>query len=125
MARLFNVEVFNKTIAGKTGGPDPYYSGQEFYALLGSAEMMRFQVIIEASAVASTTVTVEFQMTNAMEEDTWMPTASGSVTTANPTKQELDTFKVEAPDMCAYGRLKVTSSQPGAAVRIIACGWSH
>ncbi len=39
MARLFNVEVFSKTING--GGSPPYArytSGEQFYALLGSAD---------------------------------------------------------------------------------------
>ena len=66
MARLFNVEVFSKTING--GGSPPYArytSGEQFYALLGSADTIILQVILEATEVAATTVTVEWQTTRA------------------------------------------------------------
>jgi len=131
---IFNVEVFNKTISGNASPPE-YFTGQEFYALLGSADSFAAQVIVDAVETSNTQVTVVYQTTNTAEEETWMVgKVSGgsspiqvSVTTVNKTDPpQQGVLIVPATDPTfvngAFGRLLVTSDTPGASVRIIACG---
>jgi len=123
MARLFNVEVFNQTI-GKGGA---YYTGEEFASTLGSADTIFFQVIIDATTVDSTTVTVTFQTNNTTQQQSWADAGSAGYTVAT-TAAAPKQFKLVVPGsdsaIGAYGRLKITSNQDAASVRIIACGRS-
>ncbi len=52
MSRLFNVEVFNQSIGGVSTSAPTYVSGTEFNALLGSAEKLKVQIIVDAIAAA-------------------------------------------------------------------------
>jgi hypothetical protein len=126
MSRLFNVEVFNQNFSGTASSPPTYVSGTEFNALLGSAETMKVQIIVDAIEAVTTTVTVVFEYNNALQDNTW---ATGNTTAiavsslASLPKSAFMTFSAPA-DIAAYGRFRV-SADKGATVRIIACGWSH
>jgi hypothetical protein len=125
MSRLFNVEVFNQSIAGVSSSAPTYVTGAEFNALLGSAEKLKVQVIVDSMAAANTAVTVTFEYNNAVQDNTW---ATGSATTvavvaiADLPKSGFMTLSAPT-DLAAYGRFRV-SANLNATVRIIVCGWS-
>lgn len=125
MARLFNVEVFNKTISGAAQDPPPYRTGEEFYALLGSADTLWVQTIVDSQGAATTgnnTVTVTLEVNNSNEAETWQtPTGVNAESVA---------FSATSPAQKswlwlgtgAHARFLVTSKYPNVAVRIIVCG---
>lgn len=125
MARLFNVEVFNQMI-----GASAEYSSQDFYALLGSADAIVAQIVVDGVVATSlTTVVVTYQVNNTMQEQLWVDTPwNESVAASDPD----DTPKQEAlivpqgtdEHLGAFGRFKVQADKGGASVRIIACGRS-
>ncbi len=124
MARLFNVEVFNQTI----GSGRDYYTGDEFYALLGSADSLLVQIFVESVTQASTAVSVRFQTSNVQQEWTWADgTETETVTVATiADAPRIGLLQVPAPDdgLGAFGRLKISTTQTGASVRIVVCGRS-
>lgn len=126
MSRLFNVEVFNQTI----GAAAPVYSSQEFYALLGSADVIVAQLVLDGvSATSATEVTVTYQVNNTTQEQLWVDTPwNESVTASNaddPPKQEALVVPQGTDEhLGAFGRFKVAADKGGASVRIIACGRS-
>ena len=135
MPRVFNVEVFNKTIGGAASNPPVYRSGEEFYDLLGSADNVIAQLFIDSAATVPTTVTVSYEMSNSTEEETWklaeidgsppQPlTESVTVTALGPAPQSESLGFVTMPEFvpAAYGRFVVTSDEPEVAVRIVVCG---
>ena len=127
MARLFNVEVFNQII----GKAQAYYTGQEFYALLASADRLSVQVIVDSVVETSTAVDVLFQTTNILEEWAWFSAEAETKLTVSVAP--LDEAPMvgggpmppEEQQMGAYARLKVTTTKTGAAVRIVVCGRSN
>ena len=127
MARLFNVEVFNQVI----GKAQAYYTGQEFYALLASADRLSVQVIVDSVVETSTAVDVLFQTTNILEEWAWFSAeAETKLTVEVPTLDEAPKknggpMPPEEQQMGAYARLMVTTTKTGAAVRIVVCGRSN
>jgi len=124
MARIFNVEVFNKTISGG-GSPPEYFTGQEFYGLLGSADKFVAQVIVDAIKADPTTVTVAYWVNNGTDEANWADTMTAvTVTTAGFTDLPIQGLLVWTDPNGCYGRFVVTSDTPGATVRIIVCGRS-
>ena len=125
MSRLFNVEVFNPTIGGVSTSAPTYVSGTEFNALLGSAEKLKVQIIVDAIAAASTTVSVTFEYNNAMQDNTWATGSTATVAVAAIADlPESGFMTLSAPaDLAAYGRFRVGANQ-NATVRIIVCGWS-
>lgn len=131
MARLFNVVVFDETISGDSGGSKPiYYSNPSHHALLGSADVLNVQVIVESVSAVTTVVTVVYQISNSAVESEWKDSSkSATVTVAGYTSADLPGmtfFAVDANiDLSAYGRFKVYADKNGACkVRIIACGRS-
>lgn len=138
MPRAFNVEVFNKTIGGGES-PPVYRTGEEFYGLLGSADSLIAQVFVDSVATVPTTVTVTYEMSNATEEETWTVAEVEGETLNVPIQVEVEvTSEAPAPQNealgftvmpqfipAAYGRMKVAADEPGATVRIVACGRSR
>lgn len=123
MARLFNVEVFNKTISGAEEDPPQYRTGEEFYALLGSSDTLWTQVIVDSQGAATTgnnTVTVTLEINNSTEAETWETTTfvqSVPFNTTSPAKKSWAWVGT-----AAHVRYLVTSKYPNVAVRIIVCG---
>ncbi len=127
MARSFNVEVFNKVI--NTGVT--YYSDPQYDELLGSADVVTIQAIVDAAPGAAT-ITAQFQSSNegAPNSSVWLnptnfpaaqpaPSGASDVPKAAMTRNRLD------DNMGMRGRVAVsTSAQNGVAVRVIACGRS-
>ena len=72
MARLFNIEVFNRTIAGASSSAPVYRSGEGHYALLGSADVLCAQILVEASPTFPAVVTVTYELSNNTQEETWI-----------------------------------------------------
>lgn len=125
MARLFNVEVFNKVINKST----TYYSDPQYNDLLGRADSVTLQVVVD-SVSASDTVTGLLQVSNdgAPIDAVWTSTSvSVGVTPGSASdvpKSNIGRTSSTDP-LGAFGRVKVTtSSTNGVAVRIIACGRS-
>ncbi len=128
MARSFNVEVFNKTIGGDATNAPQYRTGQEFYAMLGAADALRVQVIVEAVNAINTTVTVSAETTSAQEEETWKDTGVSALTVmvTSPAKTNQDVLRLVAGQHYgAFVRFVVSSNVPTATVRLIATGWSQ
>jgi hypothetical protein len=125
MARLFNVEVFNQTI----GSGRDYFTADEFYSMLGSADTMLVQILVDSAIDAATVVTIGYESSNVSQPWAWIPgseTASITVTSLGslPTKELL---QLPHPDdgLGAFGRFKVTTTNTGASVRIVVCGRSN
>jgi len=125
MSRLFNVEVFNQSIGGVSSGAPSYFSGTEFNALLGSAEKLKAQIIVDSMAAANTAVSVTFEYNNAVQDNTWATGSTASVAVVAIADLPKSGFMtLSAPtDLAAYGRFRV-SANLNATVRIIVCGWS-
>ena len=133
MARLFNVEVFNKTINGAVASP-PYTTSADFYSLLGSADSLTVQLVVDAVSVDGTEVTATYYVANGTEEEMWNVAQKGAdpmkvAVTSDidlPTKSKL-LFINPSDDFVngAFGRFLILSTAPGAAVRLIVCGRSH
>ena len=130
MSRLFNVEVFNRTISGgatKDAFGKAYHSGEDSYGLLGSADGVKVQVIVDAVAEGDTQVKVEIETTNAPQEETWVAIGGkGSLTLIDDAKDApvMDFSKYILPeDVGAYVRFRVSADRGGATVRVIAAGW--
>ena len=133
MARLFNVEEFNKTINGAVASP-PYTSSAEFYSLLGSADSLTVELVVDAVMTDGTTITATYYVANGMEEAMWgvakkggdPMTVSLEAFTDGPPKAKL-LFINQGDDFVngAYGRFVIESTAPGAAVRLVVCGRSH
>lgn len=135
MPRVFNVEVFNKTIGGASSAPPIYHSGEEFYDLLGSADNVLAQLFIDSAATIPTTVTVSYEMSNSTEEETWKVAEVDGSPPTPLTQTVMVSSMAPAPQSealgfvtmaefvpAAYGRFVVTSDEPDVAVRIVACG---
>jgi hypothetical protein len=125
VARIFNVMVFNKVI--NTGVT--YYSDPEFDDLLGSADVVTLQAIVDGTPGA-TTVTAQYQTANEgsaiageWATDANFPAAQPAPTSA--TDVPVSALARNAPDakMSTRGRVAVScSAQVGVATRVIACG---
>ena len=106
MSRLFNVEVFNQTM----GQGQTYFSGEEFYAMLGSADSMSAQVLVDAVAAYPTDVVVTFQTTNTLQQWTWSSTAATTTVTvstaANTPAQDTIDVPFTGTVIGAYGRFQ-------------------
>ena len=128
---LFNVEVFKETIGGDAD-PDAapvYRTGAEYYDVLGSADSLIAQIEVYSVASTPTTVTVAYEMSNSTDEETWMAAGgdfSATVLVSSFTslpRSEAIGFATSGDFFPkAYGRFKITSTAPGASVRIFACG---
>lgn len=125
MSRLFNVEVFNQSIGGVSSGAPSYFSGTEFNALLGSAEKLKAQIIVDSMAAANTAVSVTFEYNNAVQDNTWATGSTATVAVVAIADLPKSGFlTLSAPtDLAAFGRFRV-SANLNATVRIIVCGWS-
>lgn len=126
MSRLFNVEVFNQSMTGDSTSAPTYVSGTEFNALLGSAESVKVQIIVDSAAVVSATVNVAFEYNNAVQDNIWTTGTTANVTAATVADlPKTGYMTLTAPsDLGAYGRFRVSATE-NVTVRIIACGWSH
>lgn len=123
MARLFNVEVFNKTVSGAASPNQPkYYSGEEFAALLGSADSMCIQTILDTQGGASSGVilTVTLQINNSNESETWETTAFSHNVSYSATSPVSQSWVWAGT--AANVRFMVQSLYSNVAVRIIVCG---
>ncbi len=123
MARLFNVEVFNKVINKST----TYYSDPQFNELLGRADSITLQVIVD-SVPAGETVTAVLQVSNdgAPIDAVWTNT-SVSVAPAPSGASDVPKSAIgrtsSTDPLGSFGRVKVTcATNNGNAVRVIACG---
>lgn len=133
MSRLFNVEVFDESVAG--GGAEDtfgnsYYVNQQFWALLGSPDVLRVQVIIDSVVAADTTFKIFVQTTNALREETWKAVPNkGSETLidnlTDPPKVDWFSLSIPTDGVGAYVRFQVVADRSGGRVRIIAAGWGH
>lgn len=119
MSRLFNVEVFNQTT-----GKDPVYSSSDFNELLGSADTMLVQIIVDAVTQANTVVSVYYQTNNTTQEQLWTSGAATTVTvTTIDDAPEQGVMTLPSTNGAgAFGRFQVTATKSGATVRIVACG---
>jgi len=130
MARLFNVVLFDETISGGTTTPPIYYSNQNHQALLGSADVLTVQLIVEAIGTATTTVSVVYQISNTANDSEWKDSSkSETMAVAGFSPADLPAskfFAVDANiDLAAFGRFKITSDKnPPCKVKIVACGRS-
>ncbi|MBI5512593.1 MAG: hypothetical protein HY909_02430 [Deltaproteobacteria bacterium] len=126
MPRSFNEVVFNKVI--NTGVT--YYSDPRFDDILGGADVVTLQAIVDGTPGA-TTVTAQYQTANESSAiagewatDANFPAAQPAPTSAaDVPKSDLARNNPDAK-MGAKGRVAVScSAQVGVAVRVIACGW--
>lgn len=123
MARLFNVEVFNKVINKSIS----YYSDPQFNELLGRADSITLQVIVDATG-GSDTITATLQVSNdgapidALWSTTSVAPAAAPASTTDVPKSAVGRTASTDP-LGAFARVKVTCSNfNGTAVRVIACG---
>ena len=123
MARLFNVEIFNKVINKAV----TYYSDPQFNELLGRADSVVIQAIVDATP-AGETVTVTYQVSNdgspiaALWTDSSVAPAPAPATSADVPKSAMARSSSTDP-MGSFGRVKVTcTTNNGVAVRVIATG---
>ena len=125
MARLFSVEVFNQTI----GSDRDYYTGDEFYGLLGSADKLLVQIFVKSVSQASTAVAVQYQTSNVQHEWTWADgTETETVTVATiADAPKIGLLQLPYPDdgLGAFGRVKISTTETGVSVRIVGCGRSN
>ena len=99
MARLFNVVVFDETISGANSSAPVYYSHPSHHALLGSADVLNVQVIVEAIGAATTTVSVVYQISNSAVESEWKDSSkSDTIAVAGFTNTDLPAMKFFAVD---------------------------
>ena len=123
MARSFNIEIFRKVI--NTGVT--YYSDAQFDELLGRADRVVIQAIVDATPGAAT-VTATFQSSNdgAPNTSVWtsLPnTAAPSPASASDVPKAAMATSTKSNVSGMRGRVAVTTSaQNGVAVRVIACG---
>lgn len=127
MARLFNVEVFHRTIAGASSSAPVYHSGEGHYALLGSADVLTAQILVEASPTYPAVVTVTYELSNNTQEETWIVNTglTQTVTAATAAGMPAQAYlRIVFDDFVlpAYGRFAVSSDVEGVTVRIIVCG---
>ena len=125
MARLFNVEVFNKTVSVAASPNQPkYYTGEEFSALLGSADTYCVQTILDTqgSAVTGPVLRVTLQINNSNEPETWETTAFFVDVAASATSPVSQSWVWAATG--SNVRFLVQSLYSNVAVRIIVCGRS-
>jgi hypothetical protein len=131
MARLFNVVVFDDTISGDGGAaPAIYYSRREHQALVGSADSLQVQILVDAIGTNPTSVTVTYEISNTggdLERE-WKTTAKSKTLTASGFTSaklpEMDFLMIDpTSDLGAFGRFKITSSENAPCkVRVIVCG---
>lgn len=123
MARSFNIEIFNGTInSGVT-----YYSAPEYNEMLGRADDLVLQLIVDA-APSTATIDAQYQSSNDGGQHTnlWKDVSalkpSASATAANCPC--VDMKRSGASDILgAFGRVAVSASTgTGFSVRVIACG---
>lgn len=130
MPRLFNVQVFDESISGDVN-PPTYYSMPEHHALLGSADTLLAQVIVEGLTNSTVTVSVTYQISNTGNESEWSDSSkSTTVAPAGFTAAALPKIGWIAidttADLGAFGRFKVTADKNSITkVRIIVCGHSR
>ncbi|MBI5515049.1 MAG: hypothetical protein HY909_14835 [Deltaproteobacteria bacterium] len=125
MARFFNVVVFNKVI--NTGVT--YYSDPQFDDLLGSADVVTLQAIVDGTPGA-TTVTAQYQTANESSAiagewatDANFPAAQPAPTSATDVPKSAMARNNPEAKMGDKGRVAVScSAQVGVPVRVIACG---
>lgn len=123
MARLFNVEIFNSAInSGAT-----YFSSPDFNELLGRADFLVLQVIVD-SAPSTATITAQYQSSNdnGSNANFWVNNINlapaVSATTANCPGVDMKR-STSSDALGAFGRVSVSASAgAGFAVRVIACG---
>ncbi len=127
MARAFNLTVFDQTISGDTPPSSPrFYTSQEHASLLGSVESLQAQIICRAFT-ATTTITVEYEITNAPEYDVWYPTGTISTLTVSVVTDlpGVDFLPVAAANsLAAYGRFRVSCDAGVAQVQLVVAGYS-
>jgi len=131
MARLFNIEVFNQSISGDGGSPGVYYTSPEQMAVLGSADALIVQIIVESVGALSTQVTVAYESSNTGSQiaNEWGSVATAT-TSAAANWSDLPLVKpltiTTVGQIGAFGRFKVTSNNNAPAqVRIVVCGRSN
>lgn len=127
MSRSFNLEIFNGII-NKAISTSFYYSDPKFNELLGSADVLVLQAIVE-SAPAGETVTVQYQTSNDGSPNTalWSNvsgfTASPAPSGTTDVPKSAIARNAASDAMGAFGRVAVScATNNGVAVRVIACG---
>ena len=120
MARAFNTEIFNATATALIDA----YSGANFYELLGRADDLAIQVIVDCVASSPSAVKVYYQMSNDGRENTFKDVANVNIST--PAAGSMDVFyPLSSATNGAFGRVRVdktSMSQGTATLRVIACG---
>ena len=123
MARGFNIEVFRKVI--NTGVT--YYSDPRYDELLGSADIVVVQAIVDSTPGAAT-VTASYQASNDGAPNTgiWVSlpnTAAPAPSSVGDVPKAAMARNTNTDALGARGRIAVsTSAQNGVAVRVIVCG---
>lgn len=124
MGRSFNIEVFRKVI--NTGAT--YYSDPQYDELLGSADIVVLQAIVDATPGAAT-VTAQYQTSNdgGPVANVWhdpgnFPASPAPASSADVPKSAM-TRNASTDPLANRGRVAVsTSAQNGVMVRVIVCG---
>ncbi len=128
MPRLFNIEVFNEMVTGDASAP-VYFSTREHQAMLGSADVLNAQIIVEAIGDAATIVSVAYQISNTGNEAEWVSSSKNTTVTPGGFTGVPATGWLQVDtnaDIAAFGRFKVTSNKNAPAkVRIIVLGRSN
>lgn len=123
MARSFNVEIFNGTINSGVY----YYSAPEYNELLGRADDLVLQLIVDA-APSSATIDAQYQSSNDGGQHTnlWKDVTSvkPSVSATTGNCPGVDMKRSTSSDILgAFGRVAISASTgTGFTVRVIACG---
>lgn len=125
MARSFNIEVLRRVI--NTGVT--YYSDPQYDELLGDADYVALQAIVDATPGAAT-ITAQYQSSNdgAPNTSVWQssanfPAASPSPASTSDVPKAAMTSSQLGSNLGVRGRVAVsTSAQNGVSVRVIACG---
>lgn len=130
MARLFNLEVFHRTIAGASSSAPVYHSGEAHYALLGSADLLVAQILVVAAPSFPAVVSVTYELSNNTQEETWIINTglTQTVTASAAADMPAQGYLRVNPGgfvLPAYGRFAVSSGIAGVTVRIIVCGRTH
>ncbi len=131
MPREGNLEVFNTRINSGDGTTTPvYYASSDYYDLLGSADTLVVQAIID-STIAALDVTAQLEMTQDGGRE-WKPVAGVNPTpsVSSPTDLPKSAMKrgsvTNGSPIPRQGRVKVWVSNGtnhfGVGVRVIACG---
>ncbi|MBI5517092.1 MAG: hypothetical protein HY909_25155 [Deltaproteobacteria bacterium] len=124
MAKAFNVEIYNGVINKNV----TYYTDPKWNELLGSADVLVFQAIVESTPAAET-VTVQYQTSNdggplaALWSDVSGFTVTVSPSSATDVPKAAFDRNASSDAMGAQGRGTIScTTNNGVAVRLIACG---